>query len=387
MIIIYDTELKGHHLEYIHHLWTGIAKEYDGNDYTFVIPKEGWQKLRHLMSWPSAKNIHLRLLTTDELKCNTNFPILKRSRWECLLIRKLIKEFDDIQKIILLNLSVAMPLLPLYVPHHIKVDGIIYTLAYYTQFKWIRKIKEQFILKRFAKNRIFNKVYLLNSSKAVDFYNQQYNTIHFHKLIDPVPTVDFTKVTDLRTEMGISLDSIVFLHFGAMQIRKGTLEILKAIIQLDNKKKRVFIFAGKIHSSIHNEFYKLVDHAIDRGVQVIIKDEFVKFDELNNLCYTSDCILAPYLDTACSSGVIGYGAVFRKPVIGSEDGLLGELINDNTLGITIPVNANILAQAIESFNPYIIDSMYLKTNTVERFQDTILGRNFRNQINNCKINE
>ena len=43
----------------------------------------------------------------------------------------------------------------------------------------------------------------------------------------------------------------------------------------------------------------------------------------------------PYQFTNLSSGVLGYAAVFDKPVIGPDGGLIGNLIKENNLGVTI----------------------------------------------------
>lgn len=373
MKIIFDSELRGHHLEYIHHLWTGIALSESQDHYTFVIPQKEWNDTKHLREWPESGKIHLHFLTEDDLNYNPILPILKRSQTECHLIRNVVNQIGNVSEVIILNLAITMPLLPLFLSKKIKVSGIIYTINLYANFKGLRGIKERFVLYQYSKASLFKKIHTLNSSFAVNYYNNRYATTRFSCLVDPVPDVDFKKLHNLRNELCISEEMLVFLHFGVMQNRKGTLLILKALKELQYLGNKMFIFAGKIDPEITVEFNRLRKEAEAVGARIIIIDQFIDFEYLYNLCYSSDCILAPYLDTACSSGVIGYGSIFGKPIIGSETGLLGELICNYNLGLTIPIGVKPLAEIIDNFKPMRIDSNYRNTNTVANFYHSILG--------------
>lgn len=372
MIIIFDTDLIGHHLEYIHHLWERIAtNENDANQYTFVLPEKGWQQQSSLRHWSKRDNIALRLLSDAELRPLKYVPVQKRSLKECLLIRKIVKEIGNVDRIILPNLNVSLPWLPLFLPSNVKVDGILYNIPLYSNRTGLLQKKESLNFNILAKSSSFDRVYLLNAKKAVKHYNVLYSTDNFVELVDPVPSVNFEGINrSLRAEY--DSDAIIFLHFGAMGRRKGTIELLKSIRQLNDSKKRVFIIAGRIYNDIREEFFALVDECRSLGKIIDVREGFLSFEELYDLCYNCDCIVAPYLDTSCSSGVIGYGAVFGKPIIGSNEGLLGELIREHGLGKTVAVETDLLTAEIESFEPYTISSKYSETNSIENFQQTIV---------------
>lgn len=372
MTLIFDSELIGHHLEYIHHLWEAIVASESKEKYIIAVPASQWAQKVSLKEWSACDRITLRLLNDDEIALAVRFPFQKRARREAKIVRKLLAENKDVNRVIMPNLAPSLPLLPYYIPKRIKVSGIIFSIDFYAHFSGLRKIKERVILKQLAKNQSFESIFLLNASKAVEYYNGIYHTEHFKLLVDPVPDVDFSAVRNIRPELGIDSGSTVFLHFGAMQARKGTLVLLESLLQLEPLNSRNFIFAGKVSDEIKDTFYYLAGQVQLKGHKIIIKDEFVDFEELHNLCFSSDCLLAPYMDTACSSGVIGYGAVFGKPVIGNKEGLLGELIESNGLGITIPVSVANLAKEIENFKKQTINSSYKDSNTVKKFADTIL---------------
>lgn len=338
MVLIYDSELGGHHLEYIHHYWIGIAKSHPDEQYTIAVPQTEWERFHKLCEWPYVKNISLRLLTDEELSYKPKMPIFKRSEKESTIIGRLVREIDNVDRIIMSNLAAALPLLPLFIPKYIKVTGIIYSIECYAHNRGLRKFKEQFRLLQMAKDPRLDRVMLLNSKRAADYYNQLFKTNHFRYLVDPIPQIDNSQLTDKRKEHCIPKEDILFLHFGVMARRKGTIELLKAIKLLDDSIHRTFIFAGLVTKEIESEFNSHIRSLeTKKNTMIIVRNEFLDFKDLADECYTSDCIIAPYLETECSSGVIGWGAALGKPIIGSEDGLLGELIRDYNLGYTTTI--------------------------------------------------
>ena len=154
-----------------------------------------------------------------------------------------------------------------------------------------------------------------------------------------------------------------------MEERKGTLTILKAIIEAKQEKIKdsVFVFAGRVDHAIKDEFYDLIKIARQK-CEIKVYDEFCENDFLYNLCYTCDFILIPYSNTCQSSGVIGYASFFEKPVIGPSKGLLGNLIKDNNLGLAIDdLDFCILARHLEKHINIGCDNTYSKNHTIEAF--------------------
>ena len=79
----------------------------------------------------------------------------------------------------------------------------------------------------------------------------------------------------------------------------------------------------------------------------------------------------PYHITNLSSGVIGYAALFGKPVIGPSKGLLGHLINKYQLGETVgtPINKSFLN--IQLCTPRKTD-LYINENLLTNFIKLII---------------
>ena len=133
------------------------------------------------------------------------------------------------------------------------------------------------------------------------------------------------------------------------------------------------VFAGVVREEIKEEFYQLADE-LKEYLELKIYDDFVSFQVIEELCASSDYLLAPYENTGQSSGVIAYAAKYSIPVIGPAQGLLGKLIRRYHLGICLDtVDANGLKNLFQSekLDKSKINTNYLKVNTISHFQESI----------------
>lgn len=372
--LIFDPILSGHHLEYLHHLYVGASEKSDC-DYIFAVPERQWAEIKNKFYWKSAKNVEWFMLDDDECAV-VHQGSLSKQCWKlsCLIKRTLLKTNAD--SVFLVTLASAIPVLPFIIPKDVTIAGIIYKIYLRSKQSFLRKFIDRVRYAIMARSHKIKNVFILNDLNSAMRLNKIYSTEKFIPLPDPVPDVSVNNLKDLRQELGISSEKKVFLHFGAMNHRKGTIEILKALCGMSQTthSDKVFIFAGRVDDGIKQHFYDKVDFARSRGANIIVKDEFCEYEYLNNLCYTADSILIPYLLTDLSSGVIGYAAVHRTPVIGPASGLIGDLIRDNNLGVVLDkITAESLADAITEFNPVAISSDYAARNRLDAFYSTILN--------------
>lgn len=372
--MIFDKELYGHHLEYIHYLYTSVInRNNNDDDYIFVIPNKGFKKVSAQLYWGKSSKVSFRFLSDDEvgeIKGNQLMRCFKESK----LIRKIQIEINA-DEILLINIAGVIPILPLLVPNNIKISGIIYQIYLYNQNTSIlKKILDKIRYYILAHNKSINHAFILNDSYGAKKLNQIYFSKNFTYLPDPVPQKDKYKITNLREILGISDKQNIFLHFGAMSKRKGTIEILKAISILPLDFKATFIFAGIIDKEIVDEFNSVLEilHAQNRNI--IVKNEFCTYDYIHSLCHTCDCILIPYHATNLSSGVLGYCAIHNKMAIGPSSGLIGRLISEYQLGIMLDsITPQNIAKAIIGFSRKKIPTKYVYKNTAAAFTDMFLG--------------
>jgi glycosyltransferase involved in cell wall biosynthesis len=368
--LIFDTELTGHHPEYINHLYTAAVKDTQ-NIYFFSIPKDGFDRMNNIFEWKNRNNIRFRLLTKDELLKIHGGLISK-----CITTSKLIKNISQevkATKIILINLATVVPVLPLILSNSTKVSGIIYQIYLHNPKKGIRGFVDRLRYFVLSKSKSIDKVFILNDPCSADKLNKIYLTSVYKPLPDPLPYIERSKLENLRSKLPAEEKQNIFLHIGAMSERKGTIELLKAILLLPLDYNATFIFAGAVNKDIKDQFNHLTKKILDLGYNLLVYNQFITYDFFNNLCYTSDCILIPYKVTSQSSGIIGYASYFQKPVIGPNSGIIGDLVNKYHLGYLInEITPEAIADSILKFDHMYISEDYALSSSIENFSKTML---------------
>lgn len=371
-ILIFEPTLSGHHLEYLHHYYEGALNRSE-NDYVFMVPRK-FEQFKELYEWPFSSNIDIRYIDEkyDGDLSVSNIYILgwKTSK----ILRDYVREIKP-DKVILTTIMQFIPFICWLLPNSVKVRGIMYKIYLYekNRMSFFRLLAERFRFWVAARSAIIESIYVLNDEDSSEEFNAIYHTDKFKFIPDPVLEIDITKCSNIRNELSIPKEHKVYLHFGAMGERKGTLEILKAI-ELSDKtdlNNATFIFAGKIDKSIIDEVYSLQDRIKNR-VHILMFDQFCSYEFLFNLCFTCDVILMPYKLTSLSSGVVGYAAVFNKPVIGPSDGLIGSLIRKFNLGYCLQqITAAEISKAF-STDISVLENNYIKKNSLSSFINIIL---------------
>jgi len=371
-ILVFTHIVSGHFSEYMHHIFEAALSD-SKNKYIFLTSSK-FNNVKTNFEWPKAENINFAFLTEKEAEkaCKKN---LIRGAWSLSWILRKYVNTLDVDKVFLLWFAGLMPFLPLVLPRKVLISGILYRIHLYKidEQSKIRNCIDNIRMRFIAMRHNIEKIYVLNDEKSVKIYNNLYGVDKFIYLPDPVPFIDKTKLKDLKEELGVEINNVIYLHFGAMDERKGTLLILQAIIEANRDKimNSVFIFAGKVDSRIKEEFYELVDIAKQK-CKILVFDRFCENEFLYNLCYTCNYILIPYSNTCQSSGVIGYASFFQKPVIGPSKGLLGNLIKDNHLGITMNiVDSHEIAKLIEGNIKYDSYNIYSENHSVEAFSKVL----------------
>lgn len=334
-LLIFDTSVTGHHLEYIHHLYQYAVLQ-TTDEYFFVLPSS-FQKEKGVYEWSESRNVHVLAIDDDWQEKIDKGRALKKAYYRSLLLKRYVNEIRP-NHVFLIVLMAFLPFLPFLMPRGIKVSGVMYKIYLY---RW----GTSSILKRcfdvmnhilLVRSDIISCIFVLNDSSAASYLNRKYKTNKFVFLTDPFNEIGYSG-KDIRNELNISDNDIVFLHYGGLSKRKGTLDILEAIKLLTDTqaKNKVFLFAGKLDKEIHTDFYKLTLDLKDIGRKIVIINRFCSNELLNDLCASSNFILCPYKDTDLSSGALSYASKYKLPVIGPKEGLIGKLIKRYNLGVML----------------------------------------------------
>lgn len=376
-ILIYDDKLFGHHLEYIHHLHDS-ACDNKNIEFIFAVPVR-FNEVKNELIWKKSDNVKYHFLSNKEtiLTGNVLVQSFKKSR----IVRK-VASYYSVDEVFFIAMMGFLPLISFFLPKNIKISGIIYSIYLY---RWNKSTKREKLLDSLkylllSQRNNFKCVFILNDKYSTIYLNRKFKTSKFSYLVDPYLPLDENNLINIREKYSIPYKNIVYSHFGDLTARKGTMKILDAIDLLDEYelKNKTFIFAGKIKNDIKIIFYEKYK-SLKNKVQILCFDEFCEYNFLGSITSISDFILLPYLNTAQSSGLIGYGAQFKIPVVVPNSGLLGKLVKKYHLGYTIDIcTGEKLADFIShphDFNiSYKKESDYINEHSVTNFTETVLKK-------------
>ena len=370
-ILLIEASIYGHHLEYIHHIYQWM-ENYPQYKLQLVLPP-AFKSEKNIYQWKDLKNVSIAFVPQNNIDKIVQSKGIRKLFLLTLMMRHYIKAYKP-DSVFILHIYNYIPFF-FIIPRYTKVYGIIYQIYLYRweQMKWLKRIVNitHYYLMKIYPN--IKGVYILNDNSAASYFNRKFHTEKFIFLPDPINDYSYKGVS-LRDRMNISVSDTVFLHFGMMDERKGTIHLLNAVrlLSLESRKNKVFIFAGAIQDDIKNEFYEILE-SLKSESRIFVYDYFIDNEFLIDLCVTTDYIVIPYKTTDLSSGVLGYASLYGKKVIGPAGGLIGKLIRKYRLGVSINVTPMVLSKALEkvSHNESEVQSNYKQIHNVKKFCEVI----------------
>ena len=373
--LIFEDNAVGHHMEYLHHLATYISKNNKHDNFIFLLTPD-FHEIWKLREWPIESNITYKFLEKDQVEhifqISSN-RVLKSRELSKILSQNIDKYKPD--RVILNDLAPFLPSLPFYLHQKNIINGIIYKIPRYRpNSSLLSRIRDGIMMIVLAKFKIFHKVFLLNDEHSPQFYNYKYKSETFSYLPDPINIVIST-----RQKNTISNDKkIILFHGGVLGERKGTFKIIDAIKSLP--KSDLQQFKLRMIGSALNEIdrQKIISFVKEYNTQLDIKfsDKFVSFIELQKELRSADYVLIPYENWEQSSGFLGYAAFYNIPVIGPSEGLLGQIIKDYSLGITInEISIKSINNVLKTLtkNVRVQSQKYIEERSVSKFSEIILS--------------
>jgi glycosyltransferase involved in cell wall biosynthesis len=142
-------------------------------------------------------------------------------------------------------------------------------------------------------------------------------------------------------------DNKLILFFGFIRDYKGLDVILKSMGELSDVEDIKLIVAGEFYSD--RELYLNLIDGLKIRHKVYLFTDFIPTSDVKYYFSAADAVILPYKD-ATQSGIVQIAMNFRKPVIATNVGGLGEVISDNHTGFIVEKeNPKALAQAIKKF--------------------------------------
>ena len=203
----------------------------------------------------------------------------------------------------------------------------------------IKQVHERFLLSRSAEHPKLTALFMLNPA-AVNFAKWLPRSNKIHALRDPATlAIPINKPPiDIRQRHHISADSKLALLLGDLSPRKGVLEFLAAVktLSVEETADLTILLVGTIRS----RFKRQVEEAITRlqtrlTCSVVLYAHYIPEHELYTYFDSADLILMPYINHTDSSGILLQAAAAQTPVLAAQQGLVGELVEQFTLGSTV----------------------------------------------------
>jgi glycosyltransferase involved in cell wall biosynthesis len=370
--MLFDLSINGHHPAYITHLiryWcenqlsgyldivvspkfiqhhydvVEIASNYDVSNVNFVaIDSEAEAALK---SRKSGVNRTARAFQEWDLLCHYAGSL---KATQCLIMY-----FDTCQIPLVFGKKPCCP-----------VSGIYFRPTFhYSNFahfvpSWqdrLQQWREKLLLSRVLQHPQLQTLFCLDPF-VVQHIDQFHSSVNFVPLPDPVPltTVSETQVISLRERLGIDPDKQVFILFGALTGRKGIDQLLEAVAMLPPELSQKFclVLAGQANPQ---EQSRMATHISDicqaSPVQIITNYEFIPEPEVQTYFQLADVVLAPYQRHVGMSGILLLAAAAQKPVLSSDYGLMGEMVQRYSLGLT--VDSTIPAEIARGLTRFLLE--------------------------------
>jgi glycosyltransferase involved in cell wall biosynthesis len=352
--LIFELGYTGHYPHYIRHLaqfWS--EQSYPGRLTVVVSPQfaQLHSDVLKVGEQVQPSRLQFKVLPTDEANrlIPRQSPVkrARRSLQEWSLLQRYVQQlqithclllyFDSFQAAALLRRPISCLVSGIYFRptlHYRNFDH------YCSSFKTtLQEWRERLVLPQVLRHPQLSHLFCLDPF-FVDFAHTQLRLSSPMYLSDPVeiaPAKSAAQVLAFKQSLGIEDNRSTFLLFGALyDRRKGIEQVLEAIAQSHPTicQQICLLLVGQLNkdSPLLETIQQLRQSHL---VQIIIRDGFVPDDEVS-LCFEcADVVLAPYQRHVGMSGILVHAAAAQKPLIASNYGLLGELVKQHQLGITV----------------------------------------------------
>ena len=146
-----------------------------------------------------------------------------------------------------------------------------------------------------------------------------------------------------KSDLGIPLDTQIFLFFGFIRAYKGLDLALKAMANPKIKEQKIkLLVAGEFYEPDAPYLQIIQQNNLDN---IILNTEFIPHEDVKKYFSVADVVLQPY-KTATQSGISQIAYHFEIPMIVTNVGGLSETVPHGKVGLVAEPNENAIAEAI-----------------------------------------
>lgn len=350
-------EFTGHHFDYIYYLAAHWKMHYESDKLTIVVSPEFIERNRVAIgdfdSMASTGNIKFKPITQQEAKSliassriGRGLRRLKEWRLLCKYSKLvnadhcLIMFIDKLQLPIILGLKPPCSFSGIYFQpsfHYKKLHGESKKHKIFHNISSLKEIRDFVFLFSTNKNAKFKYLFTLDPY-AVKYIKEQYKDFECIHLADPIEPLEVNENLSVKLNNLVQPGRTKFLIFGCLDERKGVSKFLTAIEALPSEicEKICLILVGQLDSSLKSYLPDRIKClSKEKLVQFICDFDFVDKDKVCAYFDISDIVLSIYQNHIGMSGILLLAALFNKPVLSQNYGLMGKLVKTYNLGLTV----------------------------------------------------
>lgn len=347
VLLIFDLDVVGHHPGYLRYLLC----HWPAGDIQliFVVSPEFAKRHPDVVHMPTAAQVAWQPVTQQELQWyeKSKRSLVRHSWAEWRLYCRYAKKVKADQGLIMYIDRFQLPMaLRFFLP--CKTSGIFFRPKFhYGQFagsrprrsEQVRRLREQWLWRSALRHPQLKTLFCLDPLAVVPLRALGGSSTVVH-LPDPVevssqPT---TVVTALQQELGIAPERKVLLLFGMIDRRKGIYQVLEALQQLSpaQQAQLTLLLVGQVAKTDCANIIAIITRIQrDTPLQIVLHNCFVPEDKVPVYFALADVVLALYQHHVGSSGILLWAAATGKPVLASDYGLMGEVVRQHRLGVTV----------------------------------------------------
>lgn len=361
-VLIFDLEVAGHHPGYLRHL---LRYWPDGNtQLIFVVSPELVTRHEDVVGTTTKARVTWQPITQEELRWYTESKrsLVRRTWVEWRLYCRYARKVQADQGLIMYIDRFQLPLaLQLFLP--CKTSGIFFRpKLHYVKFanhrstrrERIHALREQWLWWHALRHPNLKTLFCLDPF-AVEPLSRLSRNANILALPDPIEWYgcSTTASTPLRQDLGIEAERKILLLFGMIDRRKGIYQALEAVQQLSaaQQAQLALLLVGPLAEADKANVLAQIDAITQHSaVQIVVRDDFIRDTQIQSYFDLADLVLALYQRHVGMSAILVRAAAAGKPVLASEYGLMGELVQRHRLGMTVDsTQPNAVVAGIKTF--------------------------------------
>jgi glycosyltransferase involved in cell wall biosynthesis len=380
--LFYDIEISGHHTEYIKYIADYVANLKAELQCIFLV-HPSFLSIIDTSPYVDSNVTFIPITQTDYETIHKKGGVRGQHEQLTLIENYALKlQVDNVFVLTLDHIQKAL------IFHKTKIDikGI-----FFGSFIWL---KDEYWFKFLIKKMLMRGMLKNNRIKNIFIPNDHYSTSELNRIfkrealflynVDPIPLIYPIDTFNVYQKYNISPGRKILFHFGSLSGRKGTEELIESVRHMDDdlRSQLAILILGKTYPDYSAHLLSKINVIKKRfpNTEIIFENVFLMDREMKTILSQCFCVVLPYKRTFSSSGIIGHAAASAKLIIGPSSGLIGRLILENNLGITIdkitPYN---VAKAIDKIVSHNTSAIYNEV-FVESKNPSIFAKNIIDNI-------